>query len=177
MRLLFKGQLKDDQATLRAAGLKNGSKLMVVGSKPSAAAAAAEAGPAPGAAPADWDAAAPKKEPWSEQAQHQKVVAKGRPEDGWPGLRDRQVPLREDQTFLPGLLSSTGTKVRLTFKPELGQIWMGSAAHTQKISVASIKKIEAQPITGQPEYSIVRLRLGATGERGGVATPPAALQP
>ena len=54
-------------------------------------------------------------------------------------------------------------KVRLTFKPELGQLWVGSAMSTQKVLYASVAKIESQPIKGQEEYSIVRLQLGASG--------------
>ena len=74
MKLLFKGQLKDEQ-TLRQTGLKNGSKLMVVGSKPDAAAASAAA--ASSGAQTEWDTA-PKKEMWAEQAQHKKVLGESR---------------------------------------------------------------------------------------------------
>ena len=69
-KLLFKGQLKD-AATLRETGLKNGSKLMVIGTKPEdTKVATTTAAAAAGAA--DWDAPA-KKEPWSQMAQHKKV--------------------------------------------------------------------------------------------------------
>lgn len=57
-------------------------------------------------------------------------------------------------------------QVRLTFKSELGQVWVGSAASTQKVPYGSIHKIQAQPIKGQEEYSIVRLQLGASGGCG-----------
>ncbi len=40
------------------------------------------------------------------------VLGKGRPDDGWAGIQGRQVPLRDDQTYIPGLLNSQGTKVR-----------------------------------------------------------------
>lgn len=52
--------------------------------------------------------------------------------------------------------------MRLTFRPEIGQIWIGSAAHTQKIPYSSIAKIEAQTIQDQPEYSILRVQLGSS---------------
>jgi len=195
-KLLFKGQLKD-ASTLREAGLKQGSKLMVIGTKPEDTKVATTTKPV--AVSADWDAAA-KKEPWSEMPQHKKVreyllhygtvrgirpcptvtisqlgrwlphfslrpgmqiLDKGRPDDGWAGIKDRQIPLRDDQTYIPGLLNSQGTLVRLTFRQDLQQLWIGSAVSTQKIFYQSVHKIEAQPIVGQEEYSIMRLQVGA----------------
>lgn len=161
-KLLFKGQLKDEQ-TLQAAGLKSGSKIIVMGSKPEEIKVTALGkGGAGAAAGGDWDDK-PASEPWSEQEQHKKVLAKGRPDDGWPGIKDRQVPLRDDQTYIPGLLNSQGTKVRLTFKAEVQQLWVGSATSTQKVPYNTIGKIESQAIKGQEEYSIVRLQIGASG--------------
>lgn len=158
-KLLFKGQLRDEQ-TLAAAGLKNGSKVIVMGSRLSEIqAAAAHPSSSQAGAALEWDAT--KKEVWSEQEQHKKVLAKGRPDDGWAGVKDRQVPLQDSQTYIPGLLNSQGTRVRLTFKPELQQIWVGSAQSTQKIYYGSISKIEAQPIKGDEGYSIVCMQLGS----------------
>lgn len=183
-KLLCKLQLKDEQ-TLQAAGLKNGSKVIVVGSRPEAikgikGATRVQAarwtrlpvGGTPGAGggagdggkageEGDWDDGKAPAEPWCEQEQHKKVLAQGRPEDGWPGIKDKQVPLRDDQLYLPGLLNGQGTKVRLTFKPELQQLWVGSAASTQKVPCNSIAKMESQVIKGQEEYSILRIQLGA----------------
>ncbi|KAI3425695.1 hypothetical protein D9Q98_007672 [Chlorella vulgaris] len=204
-KLLCKLQLKDEQ-TLQArvhawphddpstemhsrcaaaAGLKNGSKVIVVGSRPEAikgikGATRVQAarwtrlpvGSTPGAGggagdggkageEGDWDDGKAPAEPWCEQEQHKKVLAQGRPEDGWPGIKDKQVPLRDDQLYIPGLLNGQGTKVRLTFKPELQQLWVGSAASTQKVPCNSIAKMESQVIKGQEEYSILRIQLGA----------------
>ena len=59
--------------------------------------------------------------------------------------------------------------MRLTFKNEIGQVWVGSAASTQKVPIGSVHKIEAQAIKGQEEFSIVRLQLGASGKpHGGI---------
>lgn len=69
-KLLFKGQLKD-ASTLRETGLKNGSKLMVIGTKPEDTKVAINNKPSKEAV--EWDAA-PKKEPWSKQQKHQKVI-------------------------------------------------------------------------------------------------------
>ncbi|GAB4814207.1 hypothetical protein N2152v2_001253 [Parachlorella kessleri] len=160
-KLLYKGQLKD-ASTLREAGLKSGSKIMVIGSAPKDALKASLAEQQGADKGIDWDV--PKAEEcWSETEQHKKIIAKGRPDDGWPGIKDKQVPLRDDQTYIPGLLNSQGTKVRLTFKNEIGQVWVGSAASTQKVPLGTIHKIEAQAIKGQEEFSIVRLQLGASG--------------
>jgi hypothetical protein len=162
-KLLFKGQLKD-ASTLRETGLKNGSKLMVIGTKPEdtkiATATSTKTGAGAGAQ-GDWDAI-PKSEPWSKQPKHEKVLSKGIPEDAWPGLEGKQVSLRDDQVYIPGLYNSQGVKVRFTFKDEIQQIWIGSPSHTQKVTFASISKIEAQGIEGNEKYSIVRLQLGAS---------------
>lgn len=134
---------------------------MVIGNKPEdVKVATADTAAKAKAAAGEWDAA-PKAEPWSSQAKHKKVVDKGRPEDGWPGVAGRQVPLRDDQTYVPGLLNAAGAKVRLTFKQELQQVWVGAAGHTQKIPFSSIARLEAQAIEGTPEYSILRVQLGA----------------
>jgi hypothetical protein len=133
---------------------------MVIGNKPEDVKIATADTAAKAKAAADWDAA-PKAEPWSLQTKHKKVLDKGRPDDGWPGIPDRQIPLRDDQTYIPGLMNGQGVKVRLTFKLELQQVWVGAAGHTQKIPFSSIAKLEAQVIEGQPEYSILRVQLGA----------------
>ena len=86
------------------------------------------------------------------------------PEEAWPGVEGRQVPLRDDQTYIPGLYNSQGVKIRLTFRDEIQQIWLGSQTHTQKVSYGSISKIESQPIEGRESYSILRIQLGAAGE-------------
>ncbi|EFN55612.1 hypothetical protein CHLNCDRAFT_133751 [Chlorella variabilis] len=160
-KLLFKGMLKDEQ-TLQAAGLKSGSKVIVMGSRPEEIKVTklGQAGAAGGGG-GDWDDK-PPSEPWSEQEQHKKVISKGRPDDGWPGIKDKQVPLRDDQTYIPGLYNSQGTKVRLTFKAELQQLWVGSAVSTQKVPYNTIAKMESQAIKGQEEYSILRIQVGSS---------------
>jgi hypothetical protein len=159
-KLLFKGQLKD-ASTLREAGLKNGSKLMVIGTKPedtkianNTTASISKTG--------DWDMAVSKSQPWSKEPRHEKILSKGVSEDAWPGLTGRQVSLRDDQTYIPGLYNSQGVKVRFTFKPELEQVWIGSPSHTKKIPYSTISKIEAQAIEGNEKYSILRIVLGAS---------------
>ncbi|GLC34804.1 hypothetical protein PLESTB_001166300 [Pleodorina starrii] len=160
-KLMCKGTaLKDDAATLRQAGVKDGSKLLLIGSNPSAV-DAAKAAPTAGAT-GDWDA--PKaEEPIHKQTQHTKVLAKGVPDGALPGIAGRQVPMDDKMTAIPGLLNSQGSKVRLTFKEDLQQLWLGSETSTQKVPYGTIGKIESWPIEGNEGYSIVALHLGAGG--------------
>ncbi|GFH24923.1 ubiquitin-like domain-containing protein [Haematococcus lacustris] len=167
-KLLNKGvPLKDDSLSLTAAGVKAGSKLMLIGTPEplvavtqagASAAAAAQPGTGTGA---DWDSAPVEPERWCEQTVHAKVLAKGVPEDGIPGIKGRQVPLPPDLKMLGGLLNSQGTKVRLTFKDETGELWIGTATYTQRVPLGSITKIESQPIKDKEELSIVALQLGS----------------
>ncbi|KAG2484360.1 hypothetical protein HYH03_016779 [Edaphochlamys debaryana] len=163
-KLMSKGvALKDDGCTLRQAGIKEGAKLLLIGSAP-AAVDAAKAAPAAAAAggTGDWDA--PKsEEPLQKQAQHAKVIAKGPPDGALPGIAGRQVPLDDKVLSIPGLLNSQGSKVRLTFKEELQQIWLGSDTSTQKVPYGSITKIESWPIEGNEAYSMLALTLGVGG--------------
>lgn len=101
--------------------------------RPAETAVAKPAGGEPAAAGTDlaWDAPV-SNEPLSKQQPHAKVLEKGLPEDAVPGVAGRQVPFTDAITCIPGLLNSQGVKVRLTFKPELEQIWVGSATSTQK---------------------------------------------
>ncbi|KXZ53299.1 hypothetical protein GPECTOR_7g1193 [Gonium pectorale] len=160
-KLMSKGvALKDDGATLRQAGIKDGAKLLLIGSNPSAI-DATKAAPAAGA-PGDWDA--PKsEEPIHKQTQHAKVLAKGVPDGALPGIAGRQVTMDERMTAIPGMLNSQGSKVRLTFKEELQQLWLGSDTSTQKVPYSTITKIESWPIEGNEAYSIVALHLGVGG--------------
>lgn len=158
-KLMFKGLMKNDKATLGQVGIKDGAKVMLIGSRDADVAAASR--PKEPEGPAAWDAPPPPEEPLSKQAQHAKVLGKGRPEDGLAGVKGRQVPLPDGHNVIPGLLNSQGSKVRLTFRPDLSQLWIGSATSTQKIPYSSVRSIESWPIEGQEEYSIVALALGA----------------
>lgn len=110
----------------------------------------------------DWDAPF-KPEIWADEPQHKKIIDAGVPEGAWPGIPDKQVPLVDDQTYIPAIHMSMKTKVRLTFKPEIQQLWIGSAASTKKVSYGSISSIKAQVIPDNPGYSILKVQLGASG--------------
>ncbi|MEW5314245.1 MAG: hypothetical protein WDW38_005756 [Sanguina aurantia] len=157
-KLLQKGvPLKDDNKTLAEVGIKQKSKLLLIGSSVS------DVLPTESAADVAWDAAPAAEAAAVKPEVHAKVLSKGRPEDGWPGVAGRQVLLGESVVMIPGLLNSQGTKkgghpgVLVTFKPELQQL-----LDHPGLAYGSIRKIEATPIEGQEEYSILSLNLGTT---------------
>ena len=53
------------------------------------------------------------------------------------------------------MLNRTGGKVRLTFKLENDQLWIGTKERTEKVSMSSVKAVVSEPITGHEEYHIV----------------------
>ena len=63
---------------------------------------------------------------------------------------------------LSGMLNKHGGKVRLTFKMEQDQLWIGTKERTEKIGMSSIKNVLSEPIEGHPGYHIVSLQLGPT---------------
>lgn len=56
---------------------------------------------------------------------------------------------------LSGMLNKTGGKVRLTFKLEQDQLWIGTKERTDKIPMNSIKGVHNEPIHDHPEYHMV----------------------
>ncbi|XP_001605168.1 ubiquitin domain-containing protein UBFD1 [Nasonia vitripennis] len=155
-KIMIKGLAKDDQ-TLRSLGVTKDAKVMIVGSKlddvlavsiPTKQELAEEA------------AAAASKEPLSQQKLHRKVLDKGVPEDVMPGILETQEPLPDYP--LAGMLNKTGGKVRLTFKLEQDQLWIGTKERTDKIPMISIKDVHSEPIHDHPEYHIMGIQLGTT---------------
>uniref|UniRef100_A0A023GC95 Putative ubiquitin-specific protease n=1 Tax=Amblyomma triste TaxID=251400 RepID=A0A023GC95_AMBTT len=100
------------------------------------------------------------KEPICKQKLHQKVVEKGVPEDAIPGIRNVKDSL--PAVPLSGMLNKSGGKVRLTFKLELDQVWIGTKERTEKINMSSIKQVISEAIEGHEEYHIMALQLGTT---------------
>lgn len=64
-----------------------------------------------------------------------------------------QEPLPEFP--LAGMLNKSGGKVRLTFKLEQDQLWIGTKDRTDKIPMNSIKGVHSEPIHDHPEYHIM----------------------
>jgi len=53
------------------------------------------------------------------------------------------------------MLNKHGEKVRLTFKLEVDQLWIGTKERTQKIDMNTIRHVVNEPIEGHEEYHIV----------------------
>lgn len=155
-KVMFKGLAKDNQ-TLKSLGIVKGAKVMIVGSKLDDVLAVS--------IPtkhefAEESASASSKEPLSQQKLHRKVLDKGIPEDAMPGILDSKEPLPD--VPLAGMLNKSGGKVRLTFKLENDQLWIGTKERTEKISMNSIKGVHSEPIHDHPEYHIMAIQLGPT---------------
>ncbi|XP_014215717.1 ubiquitin domain-containing protein UBFD1-like [Copidosoma floridanum] len=156
-KIMIKGLAKDDQ-TLRSLGVTKGAKVMIVGSKLDDVLAVSI--PTKQEIAEESAAAAVSKEPLSQQKVHRKVLDKGLPEDVMPGILDTQEPLPSYP--LVGMLNKSGNKVRLTFKLEQDQLWIGTKDRTDKLSMTNIKDVHTEPIHDHPEYHIVGLQLGTT---------------
>lgn len=63
---------------------------------------------------------------------------------------------------LSGMLNKHGGKVRLTFKMDVGQLWIGTKERTEKVPLSSIKAVVSEPIEDHDEYHILALQLGPT---------------
>ncbi|XP_037094040.1 ubiquitin domain-containing protein UBFD1-like [Pollicipes pollicipes] len=156
-KVMIKGLARDDK-TLRELGVASGAKVMVVGStlndvlsvaKPEAKSSKEEA-----------KAEEPDKEKLCEMKQHKKILDKGKPDDVMPGNRNINEPL--PPTPLSGMLNRTGGKVRLTFKLESDQLWIGTKERTEKVSMSSVKAIVSEPIVDHEDYHIMGVQLGPT---------------
>lgn len=155
-KLLWKGVLKDDTATLAAAGVKNKAKIMVVGSTMGAVLASTSSG---GVAPPPDEKAEPDSK-MSEETRHIKVISKGPPDDAHPAILGAQEALPE--VPLTGMLDMHGKKIRLTFKQSEGQVWIGSAERTSKYFFSQITAVTFETIESpeHPGYEIMALQLG-----------------
>jgi hypothetical protein len=160
-KLIFKGILKGEDQTLSSLGLKTKAKVMLVGSSihdvlqvnTPATSATSQAGEKS-------EGTSTTEEPLSLRLPHKKIIEKGVPEDAEKGDRTRRDPLPPNG--IRGLYNNRGTKVRLTFKTYVGELWISSASSTQKIPFSSIRNITSEPIHGNEDYHIMGLQLGSS---------------
>ncbi|XP_077979697.1 ubiquitin domain-containing protein UBFD1-like [Glandiceps talaboti] len=156
-KVMFKGLMKDEK-TLRELKVTKGAKMMVVGSTLNDVIAintpTAEAGKE------DQTDTGPAKESLSKQKQHKKVLDKGKPDDIMPGIKGKKERL--PPVPVSGMLNKAGGKVRLTFKLEADQVWIGTKERTEKLPMGSIKNIVSEAIEGHEEYHMMALQLGPT---------------
>ncbi|XP_076032944.1 ubiquitin domain-containing protein UBFD1-like isoform X2 [Oratosquilla oratoria] len=157
-KVMIKGLAKDEK-TLRELGVTKGMKVMVVGSKlddvVNVNTAKTETPPAETPT-----AAATSKEPLCKQKNHKKIIDKGLPEDALQGIKNKRetLPLHP----LSGMVNKSGGKVRLTFKLEMDQLWIGTKERTEKINMNHIRQVVSEPIEGHEQYHIMGLQLGPT---------------
>jgi len=77
-----------------------------------------------------------------------------------PGARN--VHERLPQTPLKGMRNKYGRSVRLTFKLEEDQLWIGTPERTEKLPLNTISDIVSEAIDGIEEYSIIGIGIGST---------------
>ncbi|KAL3875359.1 hypothetical protein ACJMK2_033315 [Sinanodonta woodiana] len=157
-KIMFKGLAKDE-ITLRDLKVTKGAKVMVVGS--TLTDVLAVSAPSPKEQEEITKSSETSKEPLCQQKNHKKVLDKyGKPDDLMPGIKNKKEPL--PPTPVSGMYNKSGGKVRLTFKLELDQVWIGTKERTDKMPMNSVKAIVSEPIEGSEEYHIMGLQLGPT---------------
>ncbi|NWX35534.1 UBFD1 protein, partial [Notiomystis cincta] len=155
-KVMFKGLLPEEK-TLREIKVTNGAKIMVVGSTINDVLAV---NTPKEAAQQEVKAEENKKEPLCRQKQHRKVLDKGKPEDVMPSVKGVQERL--PTVPLSGMYNKSGGKVRLTFKLEQDQLWIGTKERTEKLPMGSIKNVVSEPIEGHEDYHMMAFQLGPT---------------
>ncbi|XP_048249927.1 ubiquitin domain-containing protein UBFD1-like isoform X3 [Haliotis rufescens] len=157
-KLMYKGLIKDDM-TLKDLKITKGAKVMVVGSTLNDVLSVS----APSKKEIQEEAAASteSKQPLCQQKLHKKVLEKhGKPDDAMPGIKNVREPLPSFP--LSGMYNKAGGKVRLTFKLEQDQLWIGTKDRTDKIPMNSIKTIVSEALDGHEEYHMMGIQLGPT---------------
>uniref|UniRef100_A0A8C6ZKW5 Ubiquitin family domain containing 1 n=1 Tax=Nothoprocta perdicaria TaxID=30464 RepID=A0A8C6ZKW5_NOTPE len=148
-KVMFKGLLPEEK-TLREIKVTNGAKIMVVGSTINDVLAV---NTPKDAAQQEVKAEENKKEPLCRQKQHRKVLDKGKPDDVMPSVKGVQERL--PTVPLSGMYNKSGGKVRLTFKLEQDQLWIGTKERTEKLPMGSIKNVVSEPIEGHEDYHMM----------------------
>nr|XP_033818848.1 ubiquitin domain-containing protein UBFD1 [Geotrypetes seraphini] len=155
-KVMYKGLLPEEK-TLKDIKVTNGAKIMVVGSTINDVLAVTTPKES---VQQEVKAEESTKEPLCRQKQHRKVLDKGKPEDVMPAIKGVQERL--PTVPLSGMYNKTGGKVRLTFKLEQDQLWIGTKERTEKIPMGSIKNVITEPIEGHDDYHMMAFQLGPT---------------
>jgi len=157
MKVMIKGLAKDEM-TLSKLGVTKGSKIMVVGSSLNDVLQVSSS--PKDIAKAGNSNSSKEEHSASKMKNHKKVLDRGKPDDVMPGLKIGKEPLPPHP--LSGMLNKHGKATRLTFKLDMGQVWIGTKERTEKVPLSSIKNVVSEPIEGHEEYHIVALQLGPT---------------
>ena len=120
---MIKGLAKDEM-TLNKLGVVKGSKVMVIGSSLNDELQVSSS-PKEVSKAGNSSKEGSKEEPSSssKMKNHKKVLDRGKPDDAMPARKSGKEPL--PQQPLSGMLNKSGGKVRLTFKMDQGQVWIG----------------------------------------------------
>jgi len=157
-KIMFKGLAKDEMS-LRKLGVVKGSKVMAIGSTLNDVLEVAKK-PTPQQIKEAEKEEKKEAESWSQMKIHKKVLERGKPEDALVGIKNTREGL--PQHPLAGMLNKSGGKVRLTFKMEVDQVWLGTKERTEKLPMNSIKAVASEAIEGHEQYHIMALQLGPT---------------
>ncbi|XP_030192954.1 ubiquitin domain-containing protein UBFD1 isoform X2 [Gadus morhua] len=148
-KVMYKGLLPEDK-TLREIKITNGAKVMVVGSTMNDVLAV---NTPKEVIQQEVKAEENKKEPLCSQKQHRKVLDKGKPDDIMPAVKGTKERL--PTVPLAGMYNKSGGKVRLTFKLEQDQLWIGTKERTEKVPMGSIKNVVTESIEGHDGYHMM----------------------
>ncbi|XP_059204963.1 ubiquitin domain-containing protein UBFD1 isoform X2 [Centropristis striata] len=155
-KVMYKGLLPEDK-TLREIKITNGAKIMVVGSTINDVLAV---NTPKEVIQQEVKAEENKKEPLCRQKQHRKVLDKGKPDDIMTSIKGTKERL--PTVPLSGMYNKSGGKVRLTFKLEQDQLWIGTKERTEKVPMGSIKNVVSEPIEDHEDYHMMAFQLGPT---------------
>jgi len=158
MKVMIKG-LARDEMTLRKLGVVKGSKIMVVGSSINDVLQMSSTPKDLGSKGAS-GSSSKEESSVTKVKQHKKILDRGKPDDVMPGKKSGQDPLPPHP--LTGMLNTQGGKVRLTFKMDVGQVWIGTKERTQKVPFNNVKNVVSEPIPEHDGYHILALQLGPT---------------
>uniref|UniRef100_A0A8C5JX49 Ubiquitin domain-containing protein UBFD1 n=1 Tax=Jaculus jaculus TaxID=51337 RepID=A0A8C5JX49_JACJA len=162
-KVMYKGLVPEDK-TLREIKVTSGAKIMVVGSTINDVLAV---NTPKDATQQDAKAEENKKEPLCRQKSHLLQLLKSCPLSLCPITPPFLTTLSHLQERLPtvplsGMYNKSGGKVRLTFKLEQDQLWIGTKERTEKLPMASIKNVVSEPIEGHEDYHMMAFQLGPT---------------
>eukprot|EP01119_Soliformovum_irregulare_P003919 TRINITY_DN1495_c0_g1_i1.p1 TRINITY_DN1495_c0_g1~~TRINITY_DN1495_c0_g1_i1.p1 ORF type:complete len:177 (+),score=41.52 TRINITY_DN1495_c0_g1_i1:269-799(+) len=149
--------MKDEDKRLGDFGIKDGTKIMLIGSTLTEVMQAATNTVTPEETKAEEESS---REWLSTKLPHKKIIDKGVPEGAEPGKRGRHEAL--PTIPLQNIYNNTGIKVRLTFKVWSQELWVQSASSTQKIPFGTIRSVASEPIQGHEEYHIMSLQIGSS---------------
>uniref|UniRef100_A0A8C1XUF4 Ubiquitin family domain containing 1 n=1 Tax=Cyprinus carpio TaxID=7962 RepID=A0A8C1XUF4_CYPCA len=152
-KVMYKGLLPEDK-TLREIKVTNGAKIMVVGSTINDVLAV---NTPKEVIQQEVKAEENKKEPLCRQKNKFIFRSNDIPSD-LLFVKQERLPT----VPLSGMYNKSGGKVRLTFKLEQDQLWIGTKERTEKIPMGSIKNVVTEPIEGHEDYHMMAFQLGPT---------------